>query len=58
LLVNKAHVLHEQADTMTREQILTKLQEFQELAHKRMKIANTTHNDPNTIEHSSVKPTN
>ena len=56
LLVNKAHVLHEQADTMTREQILTKLQEFQELAHKRMKIANTTHNDPNTIEHSSVKP--
>ena len=58
LLVNKAHVLHEQADTMTREQILTKLQEFQELAHKRMKIANTTHNNPETIEHSSVKPTN
>jgi hypothetical protein len=54
LLVNKAHVLHEQADTMTREQILTKLQEFQELAHKRMKIANTTHNDPNTIEHSTI----
>ena len=58
LLVNKAHVLHEQADTMTREQILEKLQEFQAVAHKRMKIANTTHNNPETIEHSSGKPTN
>ena len=56
LLVNKAHVLHEQADSMTREQILEKLQEFQSLAQKRMKVANKTHNDPDTIEHSSVKP--
>ena len=56
LLVNKAHVLHEQADSMTREQILEKLQEFQSLAQKRMKVANKTHNDPDTIEHSSIKP--
>jgi len=49
-------VLHEQADSMTREQILEKLQEFQSLAQKRMKVANKTHNDPDTIEHSSIKP--
>jgi hypothetical protein len=55
LLVNKAHVLHEQADSMTREQILEKLQEFQELAQKRMKVANKTHNEPEEIEHSSIK---
>ena len=55
LLVNKAHVLHEQVDSMTREQILEKLQEFQDLAQKRMKIATKTHNDPQTIEHNSVK---
>ena len=56
LLVNKAHVLHEQADSMTREQILEKLQEFQSLAQKRMKVATKTHNDPQTIEHDNVKP--
>jgi len=56
LLVNKAHVLHEQADSMTRDQILEKLQEFQDLAQKRMKVANKPHKDPQTIEHSSVKP--
>ncbi len=57
LLVNKAHVLHEQVDTMTREQILEKLQEFQDVAQKRMKVATKTHNDPQTIEHNSVTPT-
>ena len=57
LLVNKAHVLHEQVDSMTREQILEKLQEFQTVAQKRMKVATKTHNDPQTIEHNSVKPT-
>ena len=56
LLVNKAHVLHEQVDTLTREQILEKLQEFQTVAQKRMKIATKTHNDPLEIEHDSVKP--
>jgi hypothetical protein len=40
---------------MTREQILEKLQEFQELAQKRMKVANKTHNEPEEIEHSSIK---
>jgi len=57
LLVNKAHVLHERTDTMTREQILEKLQEFQDVAQKRMKVATKTHNDPQTIEHNSVTPT-
>ena len=57
LLVNKAHVLHERTDSMTREEILSKLQEFQELAQKRMKIANKSHNDPITIEQTNVKPT-
>jgi len=57
LLVNKAHVLHERTDSMTREEILSKLQEFQELAQKRMKIANKSHNEPITIEQSNVKPT-
>ena len=57
LLVNKAHVLHEQVDSLTREQIVEKLQEFQELAQKRMKVATKTHKDPDLIEQSSVKTT-
>ena len=57
LLVNKAHVLHEQVDSMTREQILEKLQEFQTVAQKRMKIATKTHKDPLEIEHDNVTPT-
>jgi hypothetical protein len=57
LLVNKAHVLHERTDSMTREEILSKLQEFQDIAHKRMKIANKSHNEPITIEQNNVKPT-
>ena len=55
LLVNKAHVLHERTDSMTREEILAKLQEFQEIAQKRMKTAIKTHKDPDLIEQSSVK---
>jgi hypothetical protein len=42
---------------MTREQILEKLQEFQTVAQKRMKIATKTHNDPLEIEHDNVTPT-
>ena len=57
LLVNKAHVLHEQVDSMTREQILEKLQEFQTVAQKRMKIATKTQKDPLEIEHDNVTPT-
>ena len=57
LLVNKAHVLHEQVDSMTREQILEKLQEFQTVAQKRMKVATKTHKDPLEIEHDNVTPT-
>ena len=55
LLVNKAHVLHERTDSMTREEILAKLQEFQEIAQKRMKTAIKAHKDPDLIEQSSVK---
>jgi hypothetical protein len=43
---------------MTREEILAKLQEFQDIAQKRMKVATTTHKDPDLIEQSSVKPIN
>ena len=57
LLVNKAHVLHEQVDSMTREQILEKLQEFQTVAQKRMKVATKTHKAPLEIEHDNVTPT-
>ena len=57
LLVNKAHVLHERTDSMSREEILSKLQEFQDLAQKRMKIANKSHNEPITIEQINVKST-
>ena len=56
LLVNKAHVLHERTDSLTREEILAKLQEFQDIAQKRMKIATKTHKDPDVIEQTSVKP--
>ena len=56
LLVNKAHVLHERTDSLTREEILAKLQEFQELAQKRMKVATNTHKEPIVIEQTSVKP--
>ena len=57
LLVNKAHVLHERTDSLTREEILAKLQEFQEIAQKRMKVATNTHKEPMKIEQTSVKPT-
>ena len=56
LLVNKAHVLHERTDSLTREEILAKLHEFQEIAQKRMKVATNTHKEPMKIEQTSVKP--
>ena len=56
LLVNKAHVLHERTDSLTREEILAKLQEFQDIAQKRMKVATNTHKEPMKIEQTSVKP--
>ena len=56
LLVNKAHVLHERTDSLTREEILAKLQEFQDIAQKRMKVATNTHKEPIVIEQTSVKP--
>jgi len=56
LLVNKAHVLHERTDSLTREEILAKLQEFQDIAQKRMKVATKTHKEADVIEQTSVKP--
>ena len=56
LLVNKAHVLHERTDSLTREEILLKLQEFQDIAQKRMKVATKTHKEADVIEQTSVKP--
>jgi len=53
LLVNKAHVLHEKVDSMTKEEILDELQKLQHLAQDRMKKANVTHINPKKIGKSS-----
>jgi phage terminase small subunit len=53
LLVNKAHVLHEKVDSMTKEEILAELQKLQHLAQDRMKKANVTHINPKKIGKSS-----
>ena len=43
LLINKAHVLHEKVDSMTKEDILAELDNLQRKAQERMKKANATH---------------
>jgi phage terminase small subunit len=53
LLVNKAHVLHEKVDSMTKEEILAELQNLQQKAQDRMKKANVTHIHPKKIGKSS-----
>ena len=53
LLVNKAHVLHEKVDSMTKEEILAELQKLHHLAQDRMKTANVTHINPKKIGKSS-----
>lgn len=53
LLVNKAHVLHEKVDSMTKEEILVELQNLQRKAQDRMKKANVTHIHPKKIGKSS-----
>ena len=53
LLVNKAHVLHEKVDSMTKEEILVELQNLQRKAQDRMKKANITHIHPKKIGKSS-----
>jgi len=53
LLVNKAHVLHEKVDSMTKEEILAELQNLQQKAQDRMKKANVTHINPKKIGKSS-----
>jgi len=53
LLVNKAHVLHEKVDSMTKEDILAELENLQRKAQDRMKKANVTHIHPKKIEKNS-----
>ena len=53
LLVNKAHVLHEKVDSMTKEEILAELHKLQHLAQDRMKKANVTHINPKKIGKNS-----
>jgi phage terminase small subunit len=53
LLVNKAHVLHEKVDTMTKEEILAELQNLQQKAQERMKKANVTQILPKKIGKNS-----
>ena len=53
LLVNKAHVLHEKVDSMTKEEILAELQNLQQKAQDRMKKANVTHIRPKKIGKNS-----
>ena len=53
LLVNKAHVLHEKVDSMTKEEILAELQNLQEKAQDRMKKANVTQILPKKIGKNS-----
>ena len=53
LLVNKAHVLHEKVDSMTKEDILAELENLQRKAQDRMKKANVTHISPKKIEKNS-----
>jgi len=53
LLVNKAHVLHEKVDSMTKEDILAELENLQQKAQDRMKKATGTHTYPKKIEKNS-----
>ena len=53
LLVNKAHVLHEKVDSMTKEDILAELENLQRKAQDRMKKATGTHTYPKKIEKNS-----
>ncbi len=58
LLVNKSHVMHEDMNGLTREQIVEKLNEFKSLAENRMK--NVTPNEDVRIEivNNSVEDAN
>ena len=53
LLVNKAHVLHEKVDSMSKEDILAELENLQRKAQDRMKKATGTHTYPKKIEKNS-----
>ena len=53
LLGNKAHVLHEKVDSMTKEEILAELQNLQRKAQDRMKKANVTQILPKKIGKNS-----
>ena len=53
LLVNKAHVLHEKVDSMTKEDILAELDNLQRKAQERMKKATVTQINPKKIGKNS-----
>ena len=48
LLINKSHVMHEDVNSMTMEQVAEKLAEFQRMAERRMK--NVTPADEDVVE--------
>ena len=53
LLINKAHVLHEKVDSMTKEDILVELDNLQRKAQERMKKATVTQINPKKIGKNS-----
>lgn len=53
LLINKAHVLHEKVDSMTKEDIIAELGKLTRVAEERMKRANATHTHPKKIAKNS-----
>ena len=58
LLVNKSHVMHEDMNGLTREQIVEKLNEFKSLAENRMKNVTPNENVRVEIVNNSVEDAN
>jgi hypothetical protein len=55
LLVNKSHVMHEDVNSMNREQVLEKLDEFRRMAERRMKNVTPASDDVVEIVEDSKK---
>lgn len=55
LLINKSHVMHEDIGSMTREQVLEKLSEFQRMAERRVNKAVPAHKDLIDIDEDNKK---
>ena len=56
LLVNKSHVMHEDVNSMNREQVLEKLDEFKRMAERRMKNVTPAADDVAEIAEDNNKP--